>query len=158
MKVAKHFRWEAAHRLPWHDGACRNVHGHSYRMVVSLRGVPDARGLLVDFKDLGRLLQPLVAAWDHATLVAADDAALRAAVEGLGTKHYVLPFDTTSENLCRYVADYLCREGGARLRRHGVTAVGVRLRETETCYAELEVPLTTEAAATRTTIPETQYA
>ena len=143
MRVAKEFRWEAAHRLPWHEGPCRHLHGHSYRMSVMLDGTPDERGMLMDFKHLKRLVQPLVDAWDHATLVAETDAALHEALERLGVRTFVFPFDTTSENLCAYVADHLVREGAEVLRAHGVTHVGVRLRETDTCYAEAVRPAVT---------------
>lgn len=138
MKVAKRFRWEAAHRLPWHRGDCRHLHGHSYTMFVELEGVPDERGMLIDFKDLKGAMQPLVEAWDHAVLVAEDDADLRQAVALLASKHVVLPFDTTAENLCVYAADYLVREARALLAQHGVTRLRVRVHETETCYAEVE--------------------
>ncbi len=138
MKVAKEFRWEGAHRLPWHEGGCANLHGHSYRMTVELEGEPDARGMLLDFKILKQLVKPLVDAWDHATLIAEYDEVLQEAVDLLDSKKYILPFDTTSENLCRYVAEYLNREGGEVLRTHGITNISVSIRETETCYATLE--------------------
>ncbi len=141
MKIAKQFRFEAAHRLPWHPGACRHLHGHSYRLTVGLEGTPDARGILVDFQELKRLVQPLIDRWDHATLVAADDTALQEALETLGSRYVVLPFDSTAENLCTYVADYLIREAGDRLRRQGVRRLWVRLAETETSFAETERPL-----------------
>jgi 6-pyruvoyltetrahydropterin/6-carboxytetrahydropterin synthase len=148
MKVAKRFRWEAAHRLPWHEGGCQHLHGHSYAMTVELEGEPDARGMLIDFKALKRIVKPLVDAWDHATLVAEDDAPLRAALEQLGSRHYVLPFDTTSENLCAFAADYLGQRGYALLKQHRVRTLRVRIGETETCYAEVERPV--DAYATRT--------
>ncbi|GBD00311.1 6-carboxy-5,6,7,8-tetrahydropterin synthase [bacterium HR18] len=138
MKVAKRFRFEAAHRLPWHPGACRHLHGHSYRLVVGLEGDPDARGILVDFQDLKRLVQPLIDTWDHATLVASDDTALQEALDALGSRYVVLPFDSTAENLCTYVADYLIREAGDWLRARGVWRLWVRLAETETSFAETE--------------------
>ena len=138
MKAAKHFRWEGAHRLPWHSRDCKNLHGHSYRMTVELEGPPGAHGMLIDFQDLKAALQPLVDAWDHATLVAADDAALLRAVDSLGSKRFVLPCDSTSENLCRYVFDYLCRHGSDVLIRHGIRVVRVRISETDTSYAEHE--------------------
>jgi 6-pyruvoyltetrahydropterin/6-carboxytetrahydropterin synthase len=147
MTIAKRFRWEGAHRLPWHEGGCQHLHGHSYRMTVELDGTPDERGLLIDFKDLKALLRPLIDAWDHATLVAEDDGALREALERLDSKHVVLPFDTTSENLCTYVANYLARTGADVLREHGVTAIRVRILETETCYAEAERHLPTGTPA-----------
>lgn len=136
MKAAKLFRWEAAHRLPWYDGPCSHLHGHSYRMLVEVEGTPDERGMLIDFKDLKALVGPLVKAWDHATLVGQDDRALYDACQALGTKLFVFPFDTTSENLCRYVADYLRDQAADVLAEQGITRVTIRLNETETCYAE----------------------
>ncbi len=136
MTIAKRFRWEAAHRLPWHEGPCRNLHGHSYRMTVELTGEPDERGMLLDFQDLKRILKPLVEAWDHAVLVAADDAELLALLAQTDWKRAVLPGDTTSENLSAYVAAHLCTEGRAVLQARRVHTVRVRIEETETCYAE----------------------
>lgn len=138
MKVAKRFRWEAAHRLPWHQSGCQNLHGHSYRMMVELEGEPGDHGMLVDFKEIKRVLAPLIDAWDHSTMIAETDEPLRHLAEQLGTKYVVLPFDTTAENMATYVADYLTTEGGEMLREHGVTTVRVRLEETETSYAEQE--------------------
>jgi len=138
MTVAKRFRWEAAHRLPWHEGPCDNLHGHSYRMTVELEGTPDERGMLVDFQDVKQALKPLVDAWDHAILVAETDRELRQIVEQTGWKHALLPCDTTAENLSAHVADYLCKEAGDMLRANDVETVRVRLAETETCYAEAE--------------------
>ena len=141
MKVAKRFRWEAAHRLPWHTGGCQNLHGHSYQMWVELEGEPDERGMLVDFHDIKALLRPLVEAWDHAVLVAESDHELLHVVQQLGSRFFVLPYDTTSENLCRYAADYIGRKLAAMPERHRVTRIRVRVQETETCYGELEVPV-----------------
>jgi len=107
-------------------------------MVVELEGKPDERGMLIDFKEVKRVLGPLIGAFDHATLVAESDEELLDVVRAMEWKHHVLPFDSTSENLCAYVIDYLGREGGETLREHGVTRIRVRLEETETCYAELE--------------------
>ncbi len=138
MTVAKRFRWEAAHRLPWHDGPCDNLHGHSYRMTVELDGTPDERGMLIDFQDVKRALKPLVDAWDHAILVAETDDELLQIAQQTGWRHAVLPCDTTAENLAAHVANYLCREASAMLRANDIDAVRVRLAETETCYAEAE--------------------
>lgn len=141
MKVAKRFRWEAAHRLPWHEGDCRHLHGHSYRMMVELEGPPDERGMLIDFKHVKQLLAPLVDKMDHATLVAADDTALRQALDAMGTKTYEVPADTTTENLCAHVARHLGTHGYDVLSDAGVTTIRVQIWETETCYAEAEEPL-----------------
>lgn len=147
MKVAKRFRWEAAHRLPWHEGPCDNLHGHSYRVTVELEGTPDERGMLIDFQDIKQVLKPLIDAWDHAILIADTDTELLQVAKQTDWKHAVLPFDTTAENLVTYVADYLCEEAVTILRANDVTTVRVRLAETETCYAETERTLQVEAPA-----------
>lgn len=141
MKVAKLFRWEAAHRLPWHEGQCRHLHGHSYRMFVELTGPADERGLLVDFKELKAWMRPLVAVWDHATIVDQRDEELLSVVRTHGWNHALLPYDSTAENLCRFAAEWLVEAQRDRLHSLGVTRVVTRIAETETCYAEYEIEL-----------------
>jgi len=139
MKVSKRFRWEAAHRLPWHTSGCQNLHGHSYQMWIELKGTEDNKGLLIDFKDIKMVLSPLIEAWDHAVLIAKDDKQLQEAMQMIKSKYYVLPYDTTSENMCLYVADFLLEHAFEVLHAHQITSINVRLQETETCYAEHEV-------------------
>ena len=127
--------------MPWHEGLCSNLHGHSYRMTVELEGEQNAHGMLLDFKILKRILAPLVDAWDHAILAAEDDEKLLAVIRQTGWKHALLPFDTTAENLCRYVANHLCTTAQDELQAHHIHTVRVRLEETETCYAEAEQKL-----------------
>jgi 6-pyruvoyltetrahydropterin/6-carboxytetrahydropterin synthase len=164
MKVAKRFKWEAAHRLPWHEGQCKFVHGHSYRMMVELEGTPDDRGMLIDFKEIKRTLKPLIERWDHATLIAENDAYLKHAIiaaaeeHGVASKYDVLPYDTTAENLSTYVADYLGTEAYQTLQDHNVEAIRVTVYETETCYAEIERPVSRYAnqsanGSTQTAVP-----
>lgn len=143
MKVAKLFRWEAAHRLPWHEGQCRHLHGHSYRMFVELTGPADERGLLVDFKELKSWMRPLVSVWDHATIVDQRDEELLSVVRTHGWNHALLPYDSTAENLCRFAAEWLVEAQRDRLHSLGVTRVVTRIAETETCYAEFEIDLHT---------------
>jgi 6-pyruvoyltetrahydropterin/6-carboxytetrahydropterin synthase len=148
MKVAKRFRWEGAHRLPWHTEGCQHLHGHSYQLWVELTGEATRQGMFIDFKAIKDVLAPLISAWDHAILVDETDQQLLAAIELLASKHYVLPYDTTSENLCQYVADYLLAQAAQVLAAHDITTIGVKLQETETCYAELTVPVLTSVNPT----------
>lgn len=144
MKIAKRFRWEGAHRLPWHDGLCRSLHGHSYTMFVEIEGEPDERGMLMDFKDLKHCLTDLINAWDHATIVAESDTELREVVESRDWKYYILPYDTTAENICIFAIDYLIEHSKAVLQAHKIQTVTVRVSETETCYAEAQRQLSPE--------------
>lgn len=63
------FTFEAAHRLAWHPGKCRNLHGHSYRLDVTVRGPLDANGVVVDFDHLSDIVRrEVVDRWDHRDL------------------------------------------------------------------------------------------
>jgi 6-pyruvoyltetrahydropterin/6-carboxytetrahydropterin synthase len=139
MKVAKEFRWEGAHRLPWHVGLCRHLHGHSYRMHVELSGPPDEQGMVADFQEIKAWVRPLVSEWDHAILVAESDRELLSVVREHDWRHVVLPYDTTAENLCRFVATWLLEHTGDRLSEIGVTLIRVRIMETGSSYAEFDL-------------------
>ena len=62
IRLTKEFSFEAAHLLEGYDGACREIHGHSYRLFVTVRGVPvcDGRnpklGMVMDFGQLKRIV------------------------------------------------------------------------------------------------------
>ncbi|MBW2736594.1 MAG: 6-carboxytetrahydropterin synthase [Deltaproteobacteria bacterium] len=135
MKVAKKFQWEGAHRLPWHEGLCSNLHGHSYRMVVEVEGSLDEHGMVIDFTDIKRIITLLTKQWDHATLVHEEDTELLDVLLRAGWKHFVLPYDSTAENVARFAADFFCAEAADALRSRGLSTVRVTVHETETCYA-----------------------
>jgi 6-pyruvoyltetrahydropterin/6-carboxytetrahydropterin synthase len=108
-------------------------------MVVALEGEVDERGIVVDFKDIKRIVKPLVDSWDHATLISEADTDLMQAMKLLNSRYFVLPFDSTCENLCRYVADRLRLD--EKLLELRIRRITVRVHETETSYAEVTVPI-----------------
>lgn len=58
MRVRRRFDFEAAHLLPNHPGKCRRLHGHSFRLVVTVdRPVDAASGLAIDFADLKTIVR-----------------------------------------------------------------------------------------------------
>ena len=66
MIVRRRFRFEAAHRLPFPRGKCRDLHGHSYELVVSVDRPIGEDGLAIDFSDLKGIVRELVIeALDH---------------------------------------------------------------------------------------------
>lgn len=136
MNVAKEFTWDAAHRLPWHEGKCASIHGHRYRMMVELEGQPNKHGMVVDFGDIKKVVGTLVADWDHATIVAATDKVLKRFLEEEGQKYFVLPGDTTSENIAQYVCRWIRNNP-----IYGAKAVRVTVWETTTCYASAYLDL-----------------
>lgn len=63
--LAKEFRFEAAHKLPHHDGKCARLHGHSWRGVVYVAGNTlieqgAQQGMVIDYSDIKKYLKPLV--------------------------------------------------------------------------------------------------
>lgn len=136
-KVTKIFHFESAHRLPWHTGGCKNLHGHSYKLEVELEGEPDEKGMLLDFSEIKKIIKPLIDNFDHATLIAANDQTLIKSMTLLESKRYILPFDTTSENLCSFVINHFYQNGLAVLTQHKIQYIRVKVQETESCYAEM---------------------
>jgi 6-pyruvoyltetrahydropterin/6-carboxytetrahydropterin synthase len=68
-RVTCTFGFEAAHRLAWHPGKCRNLHGHSYRLDVSVVGPLDANGVVLDFDTLQDVVRTqVIDHWDHRDL------------------------------------------------------------------------------------------
>ena len=64
--VTRTFTFEAAHQLPWHEGKCRNLHGHSYRLEVTVEGPIGEQGIVVDFADIKRVVErDVVDVYDH---------------------------------------------------------------------------------------------
>ncbi len=67
--VTTSFTFEAAHHLAWHPGKCRNPHGHSYRLEVTVSGPLDDHGVVVDFDHLRAVVeQTVIDRWDHRDL------------------------------------------------------------------------------------------
>ena len=73
LTVTKHFGFEACHHLPYYEGACHNVHGHSYKLDVTVGGqvIKDGpkQGMIIDFKDLKKnVKENVVDKLDHSDL------------------------------------------------------------------------------------------
>src|SRR5437588_5200705 len=67
--VTRSFTFEAAHQLPWHPGACHNLHGHGYRLEVTVEGPVAEHGVVVDFADVAAVVRrEVIAHYDHAYL------------------------------------------------------------------------------------------
>jgi 6-pyruvoyltetrahydropterin/6-carboxytetrahydropterin synthase len=93
FRLSKRFRFEAAHFLPHvpEGHPCRRLHGHSYRVDVTVRGEVDPQtGWFLDYGNLSRVVHPALAALDHNLLNS---------VAGLE--------NPTSENLCAWLWEKL---------------------------------------------------
>lgn len=125
-----------AHLLYGYEGPCAGIHGHSYKLSVTVGGIPapeSARGkagLVMDFSDLKKILiRSVVNIFDHA-LVIWDKVPMKSRV--LGTKKVIrVPYQPTCENLVSDFADRIKK----KLPRN-IKLISVKLRETESTSAE----------------------
>ncbi|MCE1189901.1 MAG: 6-carboxytetrahydropterin synthase [Ignavibacteria bacterium] len=131
MKIAKEFTWEMGHRLPFHKGKCTNLHGHSYKAVVGFEGSLDDNGMLIDFYDIKQIMAPIIEELDHAFVLHKEDTEVIEYLKNLKSKIVVFDFHSTAENLCLYFLTTIAQNIPSN-----ITAVTVRLYETEDAYAE----------------------
>ncbi len=140
IRITKEFTFETGHALYGYDGKCRNVHGHSYKLSVTVIGTPIQEeghkklGMVIDFGDLKEIVkQEVVDPFDHATVFNRNTphVELASTLEKSGHKVILADYQPTSENM---VIDFAKKIGG-RLPKH-LQLHSLKLRETGTAYAE----------------------
>jgi 6-pyruvoyltetrahydropterin/6-carboxytetrahydropterin synthase len=123
LTVSKQCQFDAAHVLTNHAGQCRNLHGHTYHVIV------EVSDMVIDFKDLKQVIRDvIVERFDHAFIyneTSESECEIAAVIAKHGMKSVGLPFRSTAENLARYFYDALAA-------RVNVTAVKV-LETPESC-------------------------
>lgn len=145
IRLTKEFSFEAAHALEGYDGKCRHIHGHSYRLLVTVSGEPsDAggdpkEGMTLDFGALKSIVNDeIVERFDHALIVrrasggaCADVCPDNALLDERFGNVVEVEYRPTCENMLTDFAGRLARRMPA-----GVTLHSLRLHETATSYAE----------------------
>jgi 6-pyruvoyltetrahydropterin/6-carboxytetrahydropterin synthase len=132
MKIAKEFRWEMGHRLPDHFGKCKNIHGHSYKMLVEFSGELDKNGMIIDYYNVEKIINPVIEKLDHAFMVNKNDKVVLEFLEKMNSKRVVVDFESTAENIC----NYLLTEISKTSLPENVKQIKVRVQETTEDYAE----------------------
>lgn len=139
IRVTKEFHFEMAHVLWNYDGPCRNVHGHSYRLFVTIAGSPSddpsnpKNGMVIDFTEIKRIVRKeILGIFDHAVVINRnfDDGKLEK-ISALMGNVVAVDYQPTCENL---VADFAARIGlqlPTLIKLHSL-----KLYETATSYAE----------------------
>ena len=129
--VSKQCVFDAAHVLTNHAGQCKNLHGHTYRVVVEVAQERDGQDMVIDFKDLKQVLREVIQeGFDHAFIYNEGSAAeceIAAVVAKHGMKRVGLPFRSTAENLARHFFQGLAGR---------VKVVSVKVYETPESCAE----------------------
>lgn len=139
IRVTKEFSFEMAHALWNYDGPCRNVHGHSYRLFVTLAGHPVSdhgnprNGMVMDFNDLKEIVKKeIISVFDHAVTVSdAYDKEKLDSFRNLFDNIIVVNYQPTCENLVTDFAVRIKRRLPEKVKLHSL-----KLYETATSYAE----------------------
>ncbi len=137
IRITKEFKFEMAHALVGHNGPCRNIHGHSYQLKVTVKGTvkngtsdPD-EGMVVDFTIIKSIVDKLIVhEYDH-SLVLWDKMKINTTQFSFMNKLILVPFNPTCENLLVYYADLIKKE-----LPHNLELTYLLLRETPNSYAE----------------------
>ena len=140
IRITKQFSFETGHALYGYDGKCKNVHGHSYKLSVTVIGTPilDTTnvkfGMVIDFTDLKKIVrEEIVDHFDHATVFNKNTPHVELANELSTRGHHVILVDyqPTSENM---VVDF-SEKIKSRLPKN-IQLHSLKLQETETSFAE----------------------
>jgi len=140
IRITKQFTFETGHALYGYDGKCKNVHGHSYKLSVTVIGQPITDnsevkyGMVIDFTDLKKIVkEEVVDIFDHATVFNQNTPHIELAQELKTRGHHVILVDyqPTSEMMVIDFADKIKK----RLPEN-INLFSLRLQETETSFAE----------------------
>ena len=139
IRVTKEFSFEMSHVLSGYDGPCRNVHGHSYRLFVTLAGTPvkdtgnPKNGMVIDFTDLKVIVRKeIVNIFDHAVTLPSDFNTVKLeAFKHMFGNIIIVDYQPTCENLVADFAERIKKQLPDKVKLHSL-----RLYETATSYAE----------------------
>lgn len=140
IRITKEFTFETGHALYGYDGKCRNIHGHSYKLAVTVIGKPISEpgqiklGMVIDFGDLKKIVkQEVVDPFDHATVFNKNTPHVELAneLESRGHKVILADYQPTSENMVIDFAAKISAKLPTDIKLHSL-----RLRETGSAYAE----------------------
>lgn len=140
IRVTKVFNFETAHALFGYEGKCKNIHGHSYKLYVTIIGIPNSQenhpeaGMVIDFGDLkkivnSRIIEPL----DHAILLNKNTPHKKLGEDLLAQGHKVIltDFQPTCENMLIDFVDKIQKD-----LPEDISLVKLKLYETENSYGE----------------------
>lgn len=140
IRITKTFNFETGHALHGYDGKCKNIHGHSYKLFVTVIGIPIndynhvKNGMVIDFGDLKKIVkEEIVDIFDHATVFNQNTPHKELALDLRAKGHHVLLVDyqPTSEMMIQDFAQKIINKLPDNIKLHSL-----KLQETETSFAE----------------------
>lgn len=140
IRLTKEFSFEMSHALEGYDGLCSQIHGHSYRMFVTVTGEPiddpenPKYGMVMDFGELKKTVNRLIIdKYDHSLVVrrTVDNAGIVDMLAAHFSRVIVSDYQPTCENMIDHFASMISAELPSRVKLHSM-----RLHETATSFAE----------------------
>jgi 6-pyruvoyltetrahydropterin/6-carboxytetrahydropterin synthase len=139
IRITKEFRFEAAHALQGYDGPCKNIHGHSYKLSVTIVGEPVSdvdspkKGMVMDFGELKKIIKrSVIDPFDHSFILSSEYPSEDFNRSGEAFSNVILVgYQPTSENLLIDFAGRIKNLMPPNARLHSL-----RLRETSSSFAE----------------------
>lgn len=123
----------AGHRVVGHEGKCRHLHGHNYRITFAVQATElDSIGRVLDFSVIKSLLcEWLERKWDHKMLIWKDDPMLNQLLNIDRAGIYITDFNPTAENMGLFLLESI----GPKLLPDNAKLVQVEVSETRKCSA-----------------------
>lgn len=140
IRITKIFTFETAHVLYNYDGKCKNMHGHSYKLFVTVKGNPIndldhvKNGMVVDFGDIKKIVKSqIIDVWDHAVMLngLSPHKQLGENLEEQGHKVIYCEYQPTCENMLYDIAKKIKKQ-----LPEMVSLAYLKLHETENSYGE----------------------
>ena len=137
IRITKEFKFEMAHALHGYDGLCKNIHGHSYKLWVTVKAEVRQEnghakdGMVIDFEGLKEIVKPeIIDKYDHSLVLNANSPHASIDLSAF-EKVFYLPYQPTSENLVMDFATII----QSKIPK-GITLCKVVLSETASSFAE----------------------
>lgn len=142
VRITKEFSFECAHSLYGYDGKCSQLHGHSYKLFVTIKGSSidssssPKDGMVADFRDLKELVNNIIIErFDH-SLVLMEGTPMSDELSQSYSNVIITPFRPTSENLASHFASLINTEMGNDPKFRHTELFSLKLHETATSYVE----------------------
>ncbi|MDR2972685.1 MAG: 6-carboxytetrahydropterin synthase [Bacteroidales bacterium] len=139
LRLTRVFNFDMAHVLLNYPGKCNNIHGHTYRLEVTVRGTlcndetSPKKGMIIDFSDFNDLIQSkIIDVWDHALIIHQNsDPALLNALKNNYKKIIITAFQPTTENMVCELASII-----KQILPSDLQLFSLKLCETDKSYIE----------------------
>jgi len=109
-RIVKEFTFAMGHRLSRHGGACKNIHGHNYTVLVGLKSEQlNDKGMIMDFSDLKHVVKRFLDSMDHALMLSKRDEKIAEKMKEIipSSKILIVPYEPTAENMAKDIFQHV---------------------------------------------------